>query len=203
MKLYVSPASPYVRKVRVVAREAGLAAVIEEVVASVSPVAPNEQVSRDNPLGKLPVLIADDGSAIYDSPVICEYLDSLHSGRKLFPAAGPARWTALKLQALADGLLDAALLARYETALRPEPRRWPEWIAGQKRKIADALDTLERDVDLLGGELTIGNLSVACALGYLDFRFAADAWRTGRPKLDAWLAEVSKRESLRATMPKG
>jgi len=203
MKLYVSPASPYVRKVRVVAREAGLAAVIEEVVASVSPVAPNEQVSRDNPLGKLPVLIADDGSAIYDSPVICEYLDSLHSGRKLFPAAGPARWTALKLQALADGLLDAALLARYEAALRPEPRRWPEWIAGQKRKIADALDTLERDVDLLGGELTIGNLSVACALGYLDFRFAADAWRTGRPKLDAWLAEVSKRESLRATMPKG
>jgi glutathione S-transferase len=109
----------------------------------------------------------------------------------------------LKLQALADGLLDAALLARYEAALRPEPRRWPEWIAGQKRKIADALDTLERDVDLLGGELTIGNLSVACALGYLDFRFAADAWRTGRPKLDAWLAEVSKRESLRATMPKG
>ena len=203
MKLYVSPASPYVRKVRVVAREAGLAAVIEEVVASVSPVAPNEQVSRDNPLGKLPVLIADDGSAIYDSPVICEYLDSLHSGRKLFPAAGPARWTALKLQALADGLLDAALLARYEAALRPEPRRWPEWIAGQKRKIADALDTLERDVDLLGGDLTIGNLSVACALGYLDFRFAADAWRTGRPKLDAWLAEVSKRESLRATMPKG
>ena len=203
MKLYVSPASPYVRKVRVVAREAGLAAGIEEVVASVSPVAPNEQVSRDNPLGKLPVLIADDGSAIYDSPVICEYLDSLHSGRKLFPAAGPARWTALKLQALADGLLDAALLARYEAALRPEPRRWPEWIAGQKRKIADALDTLERDVDLLGGELTIGNLSVACALGYLDFRFAADAWRTGRPKLDAWLAEVSKRESLRATMPKG
>jgi len=203
MKLYVSSASPYVRKVSIVVREAGLAARIEEVVASVSPVAPNEQVSRDNPLGKLPVLIADDGSAIYDSPVICEYLDSLHSGRKLFPAAGPARWTALKLQALADGLLDAALLARYETALRPERLRWPEWIAGQKLKIADALDALERDVDLLGGDLTIGNLSVACALGYLDFRFADDAWRTGRPKLDAWLAEVSKRESLQATIPKG
>jgi glutathione S-transferase len=203
MKLYVSPASPYVRKVRVVAREAGLAARIEEVVASVSPVAPNEQVSRDNPLGKLPVLIADDGSAIYDSPVICEYLDSLHSGRKLFPAVGPARWAALKLQALADGLLDAALLARYETALRPEPLRWPEWIAGQRHKIADTLNTLERDVDLLAGELTIGNISVACALGYLDLRFADDAWRTGRPKLDAWLVEVSKRESLRATIPKG
>jgi len=201
MKLYMSVTSPYVRKVRILARETGLAARIEEIPASVSPVAPDERVSRANPLGKVPALLLDDGSALYDSAVICEFLDGLHAGRRLFPPAGPARWTALKLQAEGNGLLDAAILARYELALRPEPLRWPEWVAGQKTKVAGVLDALERGADALAGDLTIGGITVACALGYLDFRFADDAWRTGRPRLAAWFAAISSRESLRSTMP--
>lgn len=201
MKLYASVTSPYVRKVRVLAREAGLTARIDEIPATVSPVVRDEQVARANPLGKLPALLLDDGTALYDSPVICEYLDGLHAGRRLFPPAGPARWTALKLQAQGDGLLDAAILARYEMALRPEPLRWPDWVAGQKAKVSAVLDGLERDAGSLAGDLTIGGVTIACALGYLDFRFADDAWRTARPKLAAWFAEISKRESLRTTMP--
>jgi len=119
----------------------------------------------------------------------------------MFPPAGSARWTALRQQAEGDGLLDAAVLTRYELVLRPEPLRWPEWVAGQKAKVAAVLDDLERDAASLAGELTIGGITIACALGYLDFRFADDAWRTGRPRLAAWFAEVSTRESLRATMP--
>ena len=201
MKLYAPIPSPYVRKVRVLARETGLAARIEEIPAAVSPIAPDERVTRANPLGKVPALILDDGTALYDSPVICEYLDGLHSGRRLFPPAGPARWTALRQQAEGDGLLDAAVLTRYELVLRPEPLRWPEWVAGQKAKVAAVLDDLERDAASLAGELTIGGITIACALGYLDFRFADDAWRTGRPRLAAWFAEVSMRESIRTTMP--
>jgi glutathione S-transferase len=201
MKLYSSITSPYVRKVRILARETGLAGRIEEIPASVSPIVRDLQVARANPLAKLPALLLDDGSALYDSAVICEYLDGLHAGRRLFPPAGPARWTALRLQAEGDGLLDAAVLARYELALRPEPLRWPEWIAGQKAKITGVLDVLERDAESLAGELTIGGITIACALGYLDFRFADDAWRSARPRLAAWFAEISKRESLRTTMP--
>jgi glutathione S-transferase len=201
MKLYMSVTSPYVRKVRILARETGLAARIEEIPASVSPIAPDARVSRANPLGKVPALLLDDGSALYDSAVICEYLDGLHAGRPLFPAPGPARWTALKLQAEGNGLLDASVLARYELALRPEPLRWPEWIAGQKAKVTGVLDALEGAADTLAGDLTIGGITVACALGYLDFRFADDAWRAGRPRLATWFATVSARESLRTTMP--
>ncbi len=152
MKLYMSVTSPYARKVRIFARETGLAARIEEIPASVSPVAPDERVSRANPLGKVPALLLDDGSALFDSAVICEYLDGLHAGRRLFPQAGPARWAALKLQAEGNGLLDASVLARYELALRPEPLRWPEWIAGQKAKVTGVLDALESAADTLAGE---------------------------------------------------
>jgi glutathione S-transferase len=201
MRLYASYASPYVRKVRVVAREAGLASRIEEIRVAVSPVARDDKLAVANPLAKLPTLVLDDGTTLYDSPVICEYLDSLHSGPRLFPASGPARWAALKLQAEGDGLLDAAVLNRYETALRPEALRWPEWIAGQQAKVAGVLDTLDRDADALAGEFTIGTITIACALGYLDFRFAADPWRPGRPRLAAWFAAISERESLRATAP--
>ena len=201
MKLYAPAPSPYVRKVRVLARETGLAARIEEIPATVSPIARDERVTRANPLGKVPALILDDGTALYDSPVICEYLDGLHSGRRLFPPAGPARWAALRQQAEGDGLLDAAVLTRYELVLRPEPLRWPEWVAGQKAKVAAVLDDLERDAASLAGELTIGGITIACALGYLDFRFAEDAWRTGRPRLAAWFAAISTRDSLRTTMP--
>src|SRR5262249_40526599 len=127
MKLRWSPASPYVRKVMVAAIETGLEGRIEKVPTKVGPVIENPELSRENPLIKIPSLVTDDGITLYDSPVICEYLDSQHQGAKLFPPAGPARWHALRQLALGDGILDAALLARYENTLRPEALRWKDW----------------------------------------------------------------------------
>jgi glutathione S-transferase len=201
MKLYISPQSPFARKVRVVARETGLAARIEEVVATVSPIKANAEVGRSNPLMKIPTLVLDDGSALFDSPVICEYLDSLHGGRQLFPAAGAARWTALKLQAAGDGILDAGILARYETVLRPKELQWADWKAGQREKWQAGLDFLERESAALAGEPTIGSITAACALGWLDFRYGDDDWRASRPALARWYATFSTRDSMRATVP--
>ncbi|MFN4089161.1 MAG: glutathione S-transferase family protein [Alphaproteobacteria bacterium] len=198
MKLHYSPTSPYVRKVMVTAIEAGVDARIEKADAAASPVGVNPTLNADNPLGKVPCLVTDDGQALFDSRVICEYLDSVGGG-KLFPAAGPARWTALRRQAQGDGLLDAALLARYETAVRPGDRLWPEWRDGQKAKMARALDAFETEADSLGDTIDIGTIAVACALGYVDFRFDADRWRDSRPKLAAWFAGFAARPSMTAT----
>jgi glutathione S-transferase len=145
--------------------------------------------------------VTDDGQALFDSRVICEYLDSRHDRPKLFPA-GPARWPALRRQAQADGILDAGILARYETVLRPEERRWPDWIEGQKAKIARALDALEGEAEGFGDAVDIGTIAVGCALGWLDFRYAADDWRAGRPALAAWFERFAKRPSMAATVPK-
>ena len=172
MKLYYSPASPYARKVRVVAIETKLDKKIEMVNVALSPVAPNADVDKHNPIGKIPALSVK-GIDLFDSPVICEYLDNQHKGRKLFPRKGRDRWVALRQQAMADGLLDAALLARYEGALRPEDKRWSDWSQGQMKKINGVLDQLEAEAKSLKGKLTSAPISVACALGYLDFRFAA------------------------------
>jgi glutathione S-transferase len=203
MKLRYSPASPYVRKVSVVALETGLDKRIEKLRVQVAPVTVNEEVARENPLMKIPALTTDDGMVLYDSPVICEYLDSLHSGAKLFPAAGAARWTALRQQALGDGILDAALLARYEGALRPENLRWKEWSEGQMTKVRQGLAALEADVAQLSGPLTIGQITAGCALGYLDFRYPNEGWRNRHPKLAAWYEDFSKRASMQATVPQG
>lgn len=200
MKLLMSPMSPFVRKVRILAREVGISDRLEEINVTVTPVALNRDVSVKNPLGKIPVLLRDDASALYDSPVICEYLDSLHGGRKLIPAAGEDRWNALRQQALADGLLDAAVLLRYETAMRPESLRWSGWMDGQQAKIVSALDALASEVEMLGGDLTIGGVSAICALGYLDFRFDSFDWRSGRGRLAAWYEAQSERVSVLATM---
>jgi glutathione S-transferase len=201
MKLYISPQSPFARKVRVVVRETGLAARIEEVAATVSPIKANAEVGRSNPLMKIPTLVLDDGAALFDSPVICEYLDSLHGGRKLFPAAGPARWTALKLQAVGDGILDAGILTRYETVLRPPELQWADWKAGQREKGQAGLDLLERESAALAGEPTIGSITAACALGWLDFRYGDEDWRPSRPALARWYEGFAARPSLRATAP--
>ena len=201
MKLYISLASPFARKARVVARETGLASRIEEVIAAVSPVKANVEVGRSNPLMKVPVLVLDDGTALFDSPVICEYLDSLHPGRKLFPSSGDARWTALKLQAVGDGILDAGILTRYETVLRPKELQWADWMKGQREKWHTALDFLERSAAVLAGEPTIGSITAACALGWLDFRYGDDDWRPSRPALARWYETFSARESMRATVP--
>ena len=205
MKLRYSPASPYVRKVMVTAHETGLEGRIEKVATTVVPVKENAELSRENPLTKVPTLIADDGEVLYDSPVICEYLDTLHDsgGAKLFPPAGPARWKALRLQALADGILDAAILTRYEKAIRPEELQWRDWVDGQMRKVRQGLDALEAKAGELAGPLTIGTIAAGCALGYLDFRFADENWRQGRPKLAAWYEEFAQRPSMKATVPQG
>ncbi len=129
-------------------------------------------------------------------------LDSLHQGAKFFPA-GAARWPALRLQALGDGLLDAALLTRYEGFLRPVDKRWSEWSDGQMAKINGALDAMEKEAGTLKGAPTIGQITFACALGYLDFRFAELGWRDKRKKLAAWYGKFAQRPSMKATMPPG
>jgi glutathione S-transferase len=200
MRLHHNIASPYVRKVMAVAIETGLDGRLEPVSRMMTPVKPDANLVADNPLGKIPCLVTDDGAVLYDSPVICEYLDSLHDGPKMFPA-GPARWTALRRQAQGDGILDAALLARYETFLRPEERRWPEWILGQKLKFRRALDALEAEADAFGGTVDIGTITTGCALGYLDFRYADEGWRATRPKLAAWYERFAQRPSMARTAP--
>jgi len=203
MRLHFSPASPYARKVLVTAHEAGLQAHIETVPASVSPVAIDTAVVADNPLGKIPCLVTDEGEPLYDSRVICAYLDSRHAGHKLFPHEGPTRWIALRREALADGICDASILCRYETVLRPADRQWQDWLDGQQQKIARALDRLEQEAPSFPVLPDIGQIAVAVALGYRDYRFADDDWRASRPKLAAWYATFAERPSMRATAPAG
>lgn len=199
MKLRYSPTSPYVRKVMIVAIETGLIGKIEQQPTNVW--SADTDIGKQNPLGKVPTLATDDGVVLFDSPVICEYLDSLHGGAKLFPPAGPARWKALRQQAIADGVLDASVLARLE-ANRPQERVSQDWIIRQKRAVARAMDTLEAEAGELGGAMTIGQIAVGCACGYLDLRFAADRWRQTRPKLAAWYETMAKRKSFLDTVPK-
>jgi len=195
MKLRYSTTSPFVRKVRVVAIEAGLADKIELV--KTNPADLSTGIGRDNPLNKVPALVLDDGSSLYDSHVICEYLDS-QSGNKFFPAAGPARWTALRREALADGMTDAAILRMQETK-RPSNLQSEEWIGRQKLKVTQGLAALE--ADHLGPQLDIGTLMVAIVLDYLDFRFGAEDWRKDAPKLAAWHKSFAERASLKKTLP--
>jgi glutathione S-transferase len=195
MKLRYSATSPFVRKVLMVAHEAGLA---DRIELQPTDVWGSDAIRGDNPLGKVPALVTDDGTNFFDSPVICEYLDSLHNGPKLFPS-GAARWVALKQQALGDGICDAAVARRIETAVRPEPYRWTGWVDRQRQAVAAALDVLEADAALLPATASIGGLAVAAGLSYLDLRFADDPWRTVHPKLAAWFAEARKRDSFERT----
>ena len=199
MKLRYSPASPFVRKVLVQAIETGLDSRIESVPTATND--PANGLSRENPLGKVPSLTLDDGSHLFDSPVICEYLDSLHSGAKMFPPAGPTRWTALRRQALADGIMDASVMRRGES-LRPANEQSPSGMAAQRGKVVAGLDALEAEVDQFGKGLDIGLIAIACALGYLDFRFASEEWRKGHPKLAGWYETFAQRPSMQATAAK-
>ena len=200
MKLRYSTTSPYVRKCMIVALETGLTGRIEMVATNAW--APDTDLPEDNPLGKVPALTTTGGEALFDSPVICEYLDSLHDGQKLVPESGGARWSQMRLQALADGILDAAIAKRVETAMRPEDKRWPYWIERQGTAIARSLDVLEEECAGWGEDFLIGQIAVVAALGYLDFRFAAEDWRSGRPRLAAWAARIAARSSVAATEPK-
>jgi glutathione S-transferase len=198
MKLFYAQTSPYVRKVLIVAHELGLADRIERIPAKAHPVDIDRNVMAMNPLAKVPALVLDDGTVLFDSPVIAEYLNDLGKG-SFFPAPGPARWEALTQQALADGMLDAALLIRYEITVRPEPKQWDGWQKGQFEKITSGLKAVEAVAPTLG--LTIGAVTIACALGYLDLRYKDFNWRGGHPATAKWHAEFAKRPSYQATMP--
>jgi len=198
MKLAFSPASPYVRKVTACAIKRGLDKQVERVKIGTT----DPELLKFNALSKVPTLILDDGTTVFDSPVICEYLDSVGSAPKLFPAAGPARWKALTQEALADGILDATQPRRREIAL-PQDEGRKGYIALQQGKVARALDEFEKQADSLGNLDTIGEITIGCALGYLDFRYANEPWRPGHPKLDAWYAKVEKLPPLANTVPVG
>jgi len=201
MRLWFNPASPFARKVRIVARETGLEGRIEEVSILVSPVKPHGELARANPLVKIPALSTPDEGTLYDSAVICEYLDSLHRGMPLFPRSGSERWRELRLHALCDGILDAAVLMRYEAAVRPEALQWPDWVAGQLGKVRGGLDALELECPAWGECFAIGEITAACVLGYLDFRFPGEAWRDSHPALAKWFVKASQRPSVKATVP--
>lgn len=197
MKLRYSPVSPYVRKVMITAIETGQESVIDKVPTN--PWDPETDLPDDNPLGKVPALLLDDGTTLFDSPVICEYL-SARVGADLVPGEGAKRWRVLRLQALADGILDAAVLRLLETR-RPEEIQKPDWIERQKRVIGRGLDALEASVGEWGDELTLGQITAAAACGYLDFRFPGDEWRKGRPALTDWYEAFAQRPSMKATVP--
>lgn len=199
MKLYYNPASPYVRKVRALAIETGLMGEIELAEVTITPTGPDANLCADNPIGKIPTLVRDDGTTLYDSRVICEYLDSLHRGARMFPESGEARWTAVRRQALVDGILDSAVNTRYESFLRPEELRWADWVDNQMAKIRRALDALE--TEWMHDGVDIGTISVACALGYLDFRYPDEGWRDSRPMLAVWFEKFAARASMRETRP--
>lgn len=200
MKLSYSPASPYVRKVMACAIARGIEGRIEKVPTN--PHTSPAELLAVNPLSKVPALVGEDGVAYFDSPVICEYLDTVGEAAPLLPPAGPARLAALRQQAIADGIMDAAVGRRGESN-RPKEEARDAVMARQAAAVARSLDLLEAEVDHLSGPLTLGTLSVACALGYLDFRFAADDWRKGHPKLATWYESVAKHRALAETVPVG
>lgn len=196
MKLRSSATSPFVRKVRMTAIECG----VELELVPTNAWAPDTDLAGDNPLCKVPALVLDNGETLFDSPVICEYLDTLHSGHKLFPHEPHERFRQLRVQALADGILDAAVQIRIESSLRPEDKRWNGWIERQQVAISRALDALEKDVGHWGGVFLIGPITVVAALSYLDFRQVAD-WRNNRPHLAHWYTTTHNRRSVRETEP--
>ncbi|MBO9677955.1 MAG: glutathione S-transferase [Acidovorax sp.] len=199
MKIYFSPASPYVRKCLVVAHELGLAGQIEKLPSNAHPVNRDRTIIADNPLGQVPTFFTDEGGVLYDSRVICEYLDARANGT-MFPAQGARRWSVLTQQALADGMLSACLIARYEDVARPEALRWVDWRAAQLDKVTTGLAWMEAHVDELQS-IDIGTISLACLLGYLDFRFPDLTWREQAPRTARWFAAMSERPSFKATFP--
>ena len=200
LTLYYSPLSPFVRKVRVVALEAGIADQIDLQPAAGTALDPGTMPVALNPLGKIPTLARPDGGALYDSRVICQYLNA-RAGAGLYPA-GARHWDALTLEATADGIMDAAVAMAYEARLRPEELRYAPVVEGQWQKCARALDLLEeRWMAYLAGPLCIGQIALGCALGYIDLRHGARDWRASRPALAAWEATFAARSSMVATKP--
>jgi glutathione S-transferase len=200
MKLHWSPRSPFVRKVMIVLHETGLDPKVERVRSVAAMATPNPAIMVDNPISQIPALVMDNGLPLYDSPVICEYLDTLHTSAKFFPAAGDARWLALRRQALGDGMMAILLLWRQER-MKTDVQQLPEWLAAFKVKIDAGLAVLEAEAPDLANGFDIGHVTIGCLLSYLDFRFADFDWRATRPALAAWHATFAHRPSALATMP--
>ncbi|HEU5136470.1 MAG TPA: glutathione S-transferase [Steroidobacteraceae bacterium] len=196
MKLLYQTHSPYARKALVFAHEAGLAGNLEVIHQETSPTVRNERVFAENPLGKVPVLIRPGSTAIFDSDVICAYLDTLHGGRKLIPESGERRWHALRVQAVAQGMCEAGILVRWETVRRPEHLRYPALRDGHVGKLTTSYDWLERHLDV-ESPVHIGHIAVATALGWLEFRALASF--RGRARLAEWFDQFATRPSMQAT----
>ena len=200
MKLYHAPASPFVRKVMILLHEVGATGLVTLVPAAGTPLDPGTMPVDRNPLGKIPALERDDGPTLYDSRVICRYLDDRLSAG-LYPDA-PRLWDTLVVEATGDGISDAAVLMRYEEHVRPQASRSPEWVAAQWAKIERALTALETQwMPHLAGPIDMGQIAVGAALGYLDLRHAQRDWRSARPALASWFAGFNARPAMRATVP--
>jgi len=200
MKLYFSDASPYARKVRVMICELGLDEKVEAIACS--PFDDVAELVPVNPLSKVPVLITDDGTALFDSPVICEYLASLVPNSSLIPPDGADKWVALRRQALADGILDAAFSIVMESR-RPEGEQSPSWIDHWALAISRAAAALDKEAGSFSEKVDIGQIAVASAFGYLDLRLDHLGWRAGNDAAASWYADFSERPSMIATSPAG
>jgi glutathione S-transferase len=200
MKFHYAAASPYARKAHATAIETRMVDKLD--MEPTSPWTDPEGYRDINPVGKVPALVRDDGPALYQSNIICEYFDA-HGDNKVYPASGAERWTAMRQLAAADGILDASVLIRMEGMFHEGDAISQKLIDRQELSVAAALDQLEDEADDLNGPVTIGQIAVACALGYRDFRFKEVNWRRDRPKLAAWFETFSKRDSIAGTDPNG
>lgn len=201
MQLFYATTSAYVRKVMVCATVLGLADEIERLDSAAHPIERDERIAVFNPLAKVPALRTENGLCLYDSRVICEYLNA-RAGGDLYPAQGDERWRSLARQALGDGMIDAALLARYEFSARPPEKQWQNWADAQLKKVAAALAEIEGQASSFSTHPNdIGLIAIGCALGYLDFRFAGLNWRDGHPLTAAWFALFDAHPAMAATRP--
>ena len=198
MELFYSPNSPYARKARIIIQELDLEPRVKQTAVALPA---DAKLRAINPLGKIPALLLDDGSVIYDSPVICEYFDTLHGGEKLFPEKFPERLVALRRQSLGDGMLDTMLMWRGEV-LRPAANQSIKHMQAWRLKTNVSVDKLEEEAEALGSSrFSIGHIGIGVALGYIDFRFPELAWRDGHPRLTAWHETFAARPSVKATEP--
>jgi glutathione S-transferase len=200
MKLMHGKLSPFVRKVMVAAHEKGLVERIEIVPTAVGAGKINRDLLALNPTGKIPTLLTDDGESVYDSLVIVDYLDELQPSPRLIPADGAARRRALTINAAADGLLVAGVLAKGEMG-RPAERQWPEWIEAQWAKVQASLAALDTLVQADPAYVTVGEIAAGCALGWLEVRAPEEAWRDRCKRLAAWYDAFAARPSMIATRP--
>ena len=198
MKLRYSTTSPFVRKCMATAIEAGVAHDLK--LETTNPWDPDTDIANQNPIGKIPALTLPDGSVLFDSPVICEYLDSLRELPRLFPPEGPLRWRAVTRMALADGLMDAAILRRREL-MRDAGEQSAWWVERQYGIVTRAMGAMEVEAEYYTG-IDIGLLTTAVSLSYLDFRLPEFDWRGTHPRLAAWYLEISERSSLKETAPR-